>query len=981
MRSNKPVLKQWFTREDRSELKNQILQMYATSFNQSKEMVYIIDQNQSTVYFNQNFNHLLGYKTSKSGQLYRFIDDLAYPDIQSCVQQSLDGIQCQTVLKIKSKQKTMLTFQFTFTPIHLQTEIIGTYLTIQEMDVQAMMKNLLSIKEPHSANSIIHLGYFECDYSTGLFNEAKDLYGLFPDTKIERRSFTINDLYNVIHENDYDYFIKTMYHSVAKREITDCEFRIVLQDNHLYYIRGLWQAVEFNGKIKLVGIVENKTSQMESQNQHDLESEHIKYVYDHLGGVIWTLDCKEKKFSFVSSGTEKLCGLSNKVFLNDSQLWFDIVHPEEKEYVYKKQQEVTEGHTVSYQCRIRHVDGYYTWVEVQAFPRYDFKGELYQLFGFVQDITETKGIESIKEYNANHDNLTGLYNRAHFYRTLHQWTTDQKPFALLYVDFKRFQQIYETLGFQISDDILKQLSGKIGDIIGDSIYCARISGGSFAILLKDETERNVYDFTEELLTRMDGYVHVNEFEIRMELSAGISFYPNDTESPDRLIQLANLAMQRAKEQDHSSYQVYYKTNDLIAHKRYELEKDLRNAVENHELTLYYQPRVRPADHAIVGLEALIRWEHPTWGVVNPNEFIPLAEESHLILDISEFVLEEACRQLHEWKGLGIPYLIISVNISPLSFIKKGFIEYVQQCLNKFDIDGKWLEIEITETTLIKNEETTIRTLEKLREMDIQVALDDFGTGYSSLKYLTNFPIDTIKIDKSFIDQIGRPSADEEPNKEEHLVAMILYLAKGLQIKVVAEGVETKQQLTFIEQKECQEVQGYLYSPPLPTEKLMGLLKSRKILPKVTRTKPKEERRKFYRFEFDQPLHAQMMIKEVKGKKIAAGRTKILIKDLSIGGLKFVSSLNIPVRPDVKMEFEVTILGETFSMDGQILWKNEMNFTTYDYGVQFTLEDTKQDVLAEMINKMSVYKRNGLTMPDTPIIYENPHSYIHKQIHA
>ncbi|MBH0230973.1 EAL domain-containing protein [Halobacillus yeomjeoni] len=968
---------------------NNLLNIFTSSLEGHPEIVYVFDKNLNPVYQNKNFNHLLGYQES-SPDLFEHLTEGETQQLTKMIDSSLQGMNSYTTLQI-SAHSYILNIEVTSIPIKDSNDVIGAYLIIKDTTPDLHLKNDLSITEDSLsiAQQSGDITSWEYEYSTGQFKVSESIYELFSLPKKEETEWTLQLILDRIAPGDLEKVTKAIEKSIAEQTEGETDFKAVLTDGTIRYIEASWKfTMTLNGEILLVGGARDVTNEKEWEMKQSVEKEQITHMYDSLEGfLVWEYDFLQQKITYVSGGTEDIFDMARQSFIDDHDLWMEKIHPEDKDFVHSQLKKLREGHAVFYQFRFVNETGVISHLETQSFPRFNLEGEITQFFSFVRNITVSKSIEELQTFNASHDYLTQLFNRNHFHETITTLSSDPTtPYALMYLGLKRFSSINETLGFQIGDAILLQVADKLRSLGKEDIYLARISGSTFAIVYKNfHDEQAVYDLATHLLDNIDPHFHIKDYELYINISIGITFFPHDDTDPNHLIQLAMFAMQRAKQLEGHNYQVHYQTNDLVSYKKYVLEKDLRQAIKQEQLELYYQPRVNPSSGVINGFEALIRWNHKEWGVVRPNEFIPLAEESHLITDISYYVIEQACKQLEEWTRQGLPKRLISVNVSPLCFLKKRLVDHTEECLKRYNVDGKWLEIELTETTLMKNEQIVLQAMEKLRGLGVKMALDDFGTGFSSLSYIRKFPIETIKIDKSFMDKVGEKSTEgtngeTSINKDEHLVATIVYMANGMGMNVVAEGVENEQQLAFTKQIECSEAQGYLFSKPLKAEELLPLLERGTVPPKIKKEKKqKEERRSYFRLEFDAPLRGNMLITEVRGKAVQTGNTEILIKDISVGGLKFTSSLNLPVRPDIKMKFQIHLMGETLDVFGKVVWKNEMKHETYDYGVEFKLNVPLQDKLAQIINKASVYQHKKKDLPKTPVINENPHTYLYKKM--
>lgn len=425
------------------------------------------------------------------------------------------------------------------------------------------------------------------------------------------------------------------------------------------------------------------------------------------------------------------------------------------------------------------------------------------------------------------DDLTGLLSRKSFKCKVDQMIqhSQSKPchFALFHLDLNQFKFINDTLGYDMGDQLLQLFAKKLEAITTERQgVVSRISGDQFSILLPDVADREeAVLYAEFLVSEIANPFIIEKYELFIKVSIGLCLYPMDGESYETLQKHADLALYWAKKQGGNVFQVYTHAMSMKAYKTFSFERSLHLALPNREFELYYQPRVEIQTGNIVGAEALIRWNHPHWGLVSPMDFIPLAEETGLISEIDEWVKMSACQQIKEWQLAGLPSIPISINVFAKKFMKQDFPQKIQSILEKTGVDGRWLEIEITESFMIQNADIVRQTIQQLKSLGIKVSLDDFGTGYSSLFYLTQFPIDILKIDRSFIRE-----STTKPQMATVLQS-IIQMAHELKLSIVAEGVETEEQLALQRQLHCQFIQGYLFSPPVPAEQFVDLLVKKK----------------------------------------------------------------------------------------------------------------------------------------------------------
>jgi len=445
-----------------------------------------------------------------------------------------------------------------------------------------------------------------------------------------------------------------------------------------------------------------------------------------------------------------------------------------------------------------------------------------------------KSDEQIR-YVAYHDTLTGLPNRAMFQEYLNHVIAharrNQTQFALLFLDIDDFKRINDTLGHETGDLLLQEVAERLANCLRDTDYVARmggfdepdeflarLGGDEFIMLLPDISDPHAPGaLAHRLIKALSQSFSMSEHDYYVSASIGITLYPIDGEEGAELIKNADIAMYHAKEQGKNNYQYYLESMNALAHEQLSLEHKLRRALENNELCLHYQPQVEAASGRIVGVEALLRWFDPDQGLIPPDVFIPVAENSGLILPIGEWVINEACRQNKAWQKAGLEKIVVSVNISGIQFARQNVPEVIEAALQKSRLLPAFLETEITESVIMDQPERAVEQLSAIKDLGVSIALDDFGTGYSSFSHLHRFPIDTLKIDRSFISDICKKTEHAE------IVAAIIAMSHILKLRVVAEGIEDEDQLHLLVARDCDIIQGYLFSRPLPAEQLTQLL--------------------------------------------------------------------------------------------------------------------------------------------------------------
>mgnify|MGYP001251438452 CR=1 FL=1 len=446
-------------------------------------------------------------------------------------------------------------------------------------------------------------------------------------------------------------------------------------------------------------------------------------------------------------------------------------------------------------------------------------------YATIYAVNERKKAQEKIVHLAYHDALTHLPNRFLFNERLKQALEEakatEKMLAVIFLDPDRLKVINDTLGHPAGDRLLESIANKLKCFVNESSTVARFGGDEFLILLTGLTHVDeARNFVKSLLPLFrEPFVYANH-ELSLTVSAGIAMYPHDGTDADTLIKNADIAMYRAKQKGGNMYQFYHPEMNRRSLHRLNLEIHLRKALERGEFIVYYQPLVDLQSGRIIGMEALLRWVHPDWGMMSPGEFIPVAEETGLIVPIGNWVLKQACLQNYQWQKAGFPPLSVSVNISANMFQQSDFLAQVEQALEVTGLPPNLLCLEITETVAMQNVSYITEGMSKLKELGVQIAIDDFGTGYSSLSYLKRFRVNTLKIDKSFI----RELTTDEDNAA--IVTALIAMSQQLKIKTLAEGVETEEQLDFLRKRGCDGIQGYIFSAPLPPDEFEQLLRNR-----------------------------------------------------------------------------------------------------------------------------------------------------------
>ena len=550
----------------------------------------------------------------------------------------------------------------------------------------------------------------------------------------------------------------------------------------------------------------------------------LRLVLDGANLGFWDWDYQTGE-QLVNNRWIEMLGLNRSDLKNDVSDWTDRIHPEEKEKTLKTiEQRIKNKESYVVECRMRHQDGHWVWVQAAgAVVSVDeFSNEPLRLCGTHQDISERKHQEEHILHQAHFDSLTELPNRFLSLDRLSQLVSEaqrkQEMIAVLFLDLDDFKKINDTLGHDTGDKLLMETATRLESAVRSSDTVGRLGGDEFIILLSGISRASdAQPVAEALLNQFTDTFRIDNRELVLTASIGISIFPDDGDNMSELLGNADSAMYHSKEQGRNTYSYFTEEMNQAVSKRLLFEEQMHGALDRGEFKLCYQPQVELASGRIIGVEALLRWDNPALGKVSPLEFIPIAEQTGLIVAIGKFVITEALSKATQWQQkLGEPFTL-AVNLSPRQFRDLNLANFIQESLEKAGMPASGLELEITEGVLLSGHAYIDHTLAALNNLGVSIAMDDFGTGYSSLSYLRNYPFDVLKIDREFIQDIIDDPGDRE------LVNATIMMAHGLGLKVIAEGVETEKQRHYLSSQGCDLAQGYLFSKPLTHEEMSDLI--------------------------------------------------------------------------------------------------------------------------------------------------------------
>ena len=611
-------------------------------------------------------------------------------------------------------------------------------------------------------------------------------------------------------------------HIVGHTDVFESEHRIRNARGEWVWVRSRGKVVERDAAgspLRMAGTARDITVIRRAERERRVALEVLRSMSEAVAVI--DLDFR---FISVNPAFSRITGYSEEeVIGQNSRLLDSSQHSAE---FYRRVRDVLErtGHWAGEMWQ-RRKDGeeFLGWIEMSEVR--DAMGLRSHFVAVVNDITDKKRAEQELRYLANYDTLTGLPNRAllseRLGRAIVRARRQETRVAVLFLDLDRFKDINDSLGHAAGDRLLKAAATRLQATVGASDTVARLGGDEFTVVLEDvESIPAVERMAREILTAFSMPLEVDErHDVSITPSLGISLYPDHALVPTDLLKFADTAMYQAKAEGRNTYQIYNETMDAESRRRATVLASLRKALDRGEFRLVYQPRMALADGRITGVESLLRWHSAELGEIPPTVFIPLAEESGLILQIGDWVLSEAMQTLKRWRSHGLNEISIGVNVSVLQLLRGNLPEQLRNLIHELGVPANRIELEVTESMVMQNAEQTTTVLNELRKLGVTLAIDDFGTGYSSLVYLKRLPIDTLKIDKEFIGDLTRDPDDEA------ITATVITMGHSLGLNVIAEGVESEQQLSYLREQGCDEIQGFWLSPPLDAHRCLAFIRS------------------------------------------------------------------------------------------------------------------------------------------------------------
>ncbi len=708
---------------------------------------------------------------------------------------------------------------------------------------------------------------------------------------------------------------------------------------------------------------------MEEEVEEDCQSiqvdfedlkENVYYGQKLMAVASWTHFIKEEK-TFFSEEIYRIFEVNDKDVSDKLDRFKDYIHPKHRERVVKHIEGALRGKEYDIEYEIITEGSKIKLLREKTKIIYDENKAPMKIVGSLQDITEYKALNSDQGNYEKYDPITGFKTPSYFLEELKLVEKDAKmkaeKYGLIFIDIEGFKNTSYSLGDDLGDSLLIQIVDKLKTLLGDNEHISRYSQDSIALIVKEGKESKNYEtLAENIIKLFLEPFKVDSYEVNISVNIGICIFPKKDRDNLPLKNSAKIALINSKKQGKNTYDVYSSKLNIEFYKEFTLRSDLYHAMEKDQLEIYYQPIVNLKTSEIIAGEVLTRWNHPEWGVVPPDEFISIAEETGLIIDIGRWVLDQVCKNYKRWKKNKMTKIKISVNFSCVEFFQKDFIENIDRIIKSYDLTPDFLIMEVNENIFLKNQDKAMEDIKRLRAMGIEIALDNFGTGFSSLSYLNPYTVNIIKLDKSFVNKIP---LDRNSNIITRASAK---LARELRLKFVAKGIENLEQLKFLKRIDCIAGQGHLYSTARQVRDFEKILAKRVCKPSIVDVnlhKGSNDRRNFFRIDFLNLLETDLTILEIAGKSVNIGNTKVLVKDIGPGGLCFVSNIRFPVEKKLLFKFVTNLIDKEMVFYGRAVWTEELPKKLYKYGIEFKIDNNEREVLFQDLNQVQLKMRNNI----------------------
>lgn len=704
--------------------------------------------------------------------------------------------------------------------LQMPTELLSESLALAVKKLEARENSMRQFEE------LSNLGSWEIDLKTNATIWSKQTYRIYAEELSVEPDLVL--FFSHVLAEDLQSAQIALQNAIKNGSVTSFQCRIRRCNGEIAYVIINGQVIYDDAKnpLKIIGTTQDIT-QLKTIQEH---SDELAQLIEYSSNEIYIVNLETFQYLYANKGACAALGYTFDEFL--SMNIYDINPYLLKEKVSKLKEELLiSGHVLN-RSEHKRKDG--SLYHVQSYiHKLKYNGvNAYVIF----DTDISKSIEAERQlqrqslqlyHQAHHDTLTDLPNRTLFKDRLAQAIIsakrNTKAFALLFIDLDQFKKINDSLGHHVGDEVLIEASRRFKNNLREEDTLARLGGDEFTIILKEiKTLQDIAAICQKMIQAIKEPMEIDGHILYISSSIGISLYPQDALSSHDLIKYADTAMYKAKDEGRDNFQFYSSDMTALAFERVVMESSLRMAIKEQQFVVYFQPQYNISQNAIIGMEALIRWKHPSLGLVAPSKFIPIAEESGLIIEIDQIVMKLAMKQFALWYAQGLNPGVLSLNLAMKQLGEKYFIEMLLETMHGIGFKPEWLELEVTEGQVMNNPDASIEKLKKISDIGVELAIDDFGTGYSSLAYLKKMPLNKLKIDRSFVKDLPDDEEDAAITKA------IIALGKSLNLKLIAEGVETQGQRDFLAEHGCDAIQGYFYAVPMPAEEIILLLEKNRL---------------------------------------------------------------------------------------------------------------------------------------------------------
>lgn len=855
------------------------------------DAVYTLNLAGEIVSFNQKLAFLLGYEgtTLANQPIQSFLRPSEAERIAPFKQRALHGETVHFTAEVRHKDGRRLTMTVTNIPIYQNHIIIGLYGIARDISQHvALRKQLLRLAQQEQLTEVTTpIAFLDYLPASDEWSFSKNFTSLLSISSHRLASMDEADFLGEIHPDDRSLFQEHVAQLTTPSNVS-LTLRMNQQEQYQRVVRcdALSSRTDDHLCISMMFHDTATTRETPPADSQDSLTNFLATVET----IVYQHSEADQALTFLAVGFLQQYPEHLRRLELDSAYWKELLHPDDRDRIKAAREGLQQGETVRLTYRLK-LEDEWRWLEEIRLPLKDSNTQVFTGYqGVVTDITLVKQQQEDIFRLSRHHATTGLPNRIALLEKMEDLLENGLPFSIFAIDFNQFHKINTQLGYEIGQRWLLDTRDALMERL-PNVYCGHLEGDYYIALIEQPfDELQLKKRSLHVLELATQRFSIEAYALIPELAIGISHSQDKKTSAAELLQAANTALTRARAKTGPAYELYTSQLDLEIYRRHQLEQGLRYAIGQDELFLEYQPKVDIWSGQLLAFEALIRWDHPEWGRIPPQDFIPLAEEGRFYLAIGDWVLETVCRTLQDLSTSGFPVVPISINLSAKRLLHGNFVETVKTCLKRHNIQARFLQFELPENVLLENNEFVKETLTHLHRLGIRLTLDRYGSSATSLACLRDYPITTLKLDRSFVAQL------EEADQSTALLKTIIYFAKELELTVVAEGVETLHQLDLFRDFECHAVQGYLFSRPVSASELVNVLRLGVLSPiESLKASPKQQL---------PSVHAQVTITRLNGKAVNVGASPILITRSTNRSVHFYASIRLPVDHQIELSLQL-----------------------------------------------------------------------------